>query len=152
MTCGSGTGSTRGCRAATTSRVSHRHKRAIGLTGGVGQRSTGHKTNMTKITQPLFDFDDQSYGCDQVSVIAEGGNWREEVDVAQARQTDDADTLAVVAVFIEAPAEVFLSWPPAKQFAYCAARDEDAALSEDISLDWKEWYLARADTYRRMSQ
>lgn len=45
---------------------------------------------------------------------------------------------------------VFLSWSPAMQWAYCAARDEDAAL--DVTSDEEmEWFLERALRYRQMA-
>ncbi len=47
----------------------------------------------------------------------------------------------------EVPQERFLSWLPAMQLAYCAARDIDAA-SRAISAEEIEWYLARARAYQ----
>lgn len=108
---------------------------------------------MKKPTQPTFDFDaepcEQSNGHGQASVPAEGGNRREEVDVA-TRQTDDADTPVVVAVstWQEVPAARFLSWSHEMQLAYCAKRDEDSA-NEALSEEWAEFYRQRARDYRQ---
>jgi hypothetical protein len=51
----------------------------------------------------------------------------------------------------EVPQALFLSWAPAMQLAYCAARDEDAAL-DATSDEEMEWLLERAMSYRRMMQ
>lgn len=48
----------------------------------------------------------------------------------------------------EVPAERYLSWSPAMQYAYCARRDEDAALSPDISAKDAQWFRDRAARYR----
>lgn len=50
----------------------------------------------------------------------------------------------------EVPAALYLSWSPQRQHAYCAARDEDAALHADTTIE-AEWYLARARAYREMT-
>jgi hypothetical protein len=49
----------------------------------------------------------------------------------------------------EAPQTLFLSWSEARQLAYCAARDEDAAL-DAMSDEEMEWFLERALSYRSM--
>jgi hypothetical protein len=47
----------------------------------------------------------------------------------------------------EVPQARFLSWSDAMQRAYCAARDEDAALHAE-SDDWAAFYRKRAAHYR----
>lgn len=51
----------------------------------------------------------------------------------------------------EVPQARFLSWSPAMQFAYCAARDEDAACRA-TTLPEFEWFMARAKSYRELSR
>lgn len=50
--------------------------------------------------------------------------------------------------WLEVPQARFLSWSAEMQLAYCAARDEDSATydHEDV---WKQFYLQRAETYRK---
>jgi hypothetical protein len=46
----------------------------------------------------------------------------------------------------EVPQALFLSWSPAMQRSYCAARDRDSA--EHAENDWwRHFYLGRAETY-----
>jgi hypothetical protein len=47
----------------------------------------------------------------------------------------------------EVPQALFLSWPPARQLAYCAARDEDAALHA-TTLEEARWFQERARYYK----
>jgi hypothetical protein len=47
----------------------------------------------------------------------------------------------------EVPQPVFLSWSDARQLAYCAARDTDAA---QYDLPNAEFFRARAQTYKEM--
>lgn len=49
----------------------------------------------------------------------------------------------------EVPQVVFDSWSHARQLAYCAARDDDAALYADGEEE-AEWYRERARGYREM--
>ena len=53
------------------------------------------------------------------------------------------------AMWNEVPQALFLSWPVTQQLAYCAARDEDAAINtyDDVEADF---YRARAARYREM--
>jgi hypothetical protein len=46
----------------------------------------------------------------------------------------------------EVPQALFLSWSPARQFMYCAARDEDSA-----TYDHAEFYLQRAQAYKELA-
>jgi hypothetical protein len=48
----------------------------------------------------------------------------------------------------EVPQALFLSWPPARQMAYCAARDEASILFCDTTPEEARWYQDRADFYR----
>lgn len=50
----------------------------------------------------------------------------------------------------EVPQALFLSWSPARQAAYCAARDEDSA-EHSLTYDEALWYLARAKSYKEMT-
>lgn len=50
----------------------------------------------------------------------------------------------------EVPQERFLSWSPEMQYAYCAARDIDAASHAD-RLEDAEWYLERAKSYQALA-
>ena len=72
-----------------------------------------------------------------------------EIDQEPARPPTTSIPLVVLnagSAWHEVPAALFLSWSPARQLAYCAARDEDSALlGEDA-----EWFRQRADNYREM--
>lgn len=59
--------------------------------------------------------------------------------------TASAGGLEVESEWQEVPQALFLSWSPQMQAAYCAARDEDAALC-----GWEptSFYLERAEGYR----
>lgn len=50
----------------------------------------------------------------------------------------------------EVPQALFLSWSPAMQHAYCAARDEANALADDVGDEEMAWLLERAMGYTRM--
>lgn len=54
----------------------------------------------------------------------------------------------VAAEWREVPQARFLSWPPEMQAAYCAARDDDSALSAASRGEDPEWYKQRARSYR----
>ena len=45
------------------------------------------------------------------------------------------------------PQAVFLSWPSAMQYAYCAARDRDSATTAHLRGEDPSWYLERAKLY-----
>ena len=47
------------------------------------------------------------------------------------------------------PQAVFLSWSPAAQFRYCAARDRDSLLDPDLSDDVFRFLHERAEMYER---
>jgi hypothetical protein len=51
----------------------------------------------------------------------------------------------------EVPQTLFLSWSQARQFAYCAARDEDAAEFSETYAE-AQWYMERASAYRELSR
>lgn len=70
----------------------------------------------------------------------------------QAFSFDDEDQTPVEPVvrpWNEVPQPLFLSWSPAMQYSYCAARDEDSARSE-TSEEFKAFYLERAVSYREI--
>jgi hypothetical protein len=46
----------------------------------------------------------------------------------------------------EVPQALFLSWSPAMQQSYCAARDRDSAAHAENDW-WRNFYLGRADMY-----
>ncbi len=46
-------------------------------------------------------------------------------------------------IWHEVPAARFLSWSPAMQYAYCAARDRDSAEHAEND-EWRQFYLRRA--------
>lgn len=49
----------------------------------------------------------------------------------------------------EVPQARFLSWSEKMQWAYCAARDQDAALRA-TSLEEFDWFMARSKMYKEM--
>lgn len=48
--------------------------------------------------------------------------------------------------------EVFLSWTPRVQFLYCAARDRDSLLDENISDDEFRLFATRAAMYEEAAK
>jgi len=73
--------------------------------------------------------------------------------VRQPELFDEAEELtapsAERSTWQEIPAARFLSWTRREQLAYCAARDEDAALY-CVPPEDPEWYRQRARSYREM--
>jgi hypothetical protein len=49
----------------------------------------------------------------------------------------------------EVPQALFLSWSPARQYAYCAARDEDSARCAYTDAE-AEWFRQRARDYKEI--
>lgn len=52
----------------------------------------------------------------------------------------------------EVPQPLFLSWSPARQFAYCAERDLRASIEYATSSEEKQWFCDRAAGYTRMKE
>ena len=50
----------------------------------------------------------------------------------------------------EVPQALFLSWPVTQQLAYCAARDENAALNTYGDVWWTDFYTTRATSYKEL--
>ena len=65
------------------------------------------------------------------------------------RLLDEVQILGGLPTWREVPAARFLSWSEAMQYAYCAARDENAMLDDDVSDWWMDFYAERAVAYRR---
>ena len=63
--------------------------------------------------------------------------------------TEDAPVVVTRSTWREVPQARFLSWSPARQLAYCVARDEDAAKHD---AEWAEFYAARAVAYKEMQR
>jgi hypothetical protein len=64
-----------------------------------------------------------------------------------AREARFARELREGLVWPEVPQPVFLSWSPARQLSYCAARDEHAARFADSPAE-AEWFTQRASLYK----
>jgi hypothetical protein len=97
------------------------------------------------LKQDLFDF-----GTDPAPVEAghgEAGMVDPATPPAEGESTSVAASAGSVVEWREVPQALFLSWSAARQFAYCAARDEDAATREPNA----EWYRQRAQSYRELS-
>lgn len=54
--------------------------------------------------------------------------------------------------WVEVPQALFLSWSPAMRAAYCAARDEDAAICGIDGPAMTMFYLERAEAYRCLAK
>lgn len=78
--------------------------------------------------QPTFDFDGDGAGVSRSSVH-------------DAERTSPS-------IWSEVPSALFFSWSDARQYEYCARRDEDSAAKTEG--EEREFYVGRARIYRSM--
>jgi hypothetical protein len=96
--------------------------------------------------QPDFDFGTEAALVEGISnVPLEGEPTSRRVKPVMAAS---AGSELPLSTWKEVPQALFLSWPVRRQLAYCAARDEDAALHA-LSDEWRQFYLERAEYYDR---
>ncbi len=112
--------------------------------------------------QPTFDFENSSTDGDvQLSAQSQPApdkDWVIPIPGIGAQAVDERQTEAAAFVsasqvgseptyshstWREVPAARFLSWSPAMQYAYCAARDRDSAEHAEND-EWRQFYLRRA--------
>ena len=112
------------------------------------------------MTQPdLFDFgtdpapveaaDDCTHGETHTSTV-EGEPTSRRHGAYVAPRPAMAASAGSVVEWREVPQALFLSWSPARQLAYCAARDEDSVLSAESDEEIL-FYGRRAASYRELS-
>lgn len=72
--------------------------------------------------------------------------------VGTSKGNAEAPALEAESTWEEVPQARFLSWSPGMQAAYCAARDEDAAICGVDGPGMTMFYIQRAEMYRCMAK
>lgn len=104
--------------------------------------------------QPMLDFEGEAAqrGHNSVSGAAdgpvEGRSNAHALDRNHQVALDGSSFEENDSTWQEVPAALFLSWSAARQYEYCARRDEDAMLGDDVSDWWMSFYAERAVAYR----
>lgn len=110
--------------------------------------------------QPEFDFGTDPASVETLASSEHGGfaealaedeltSWRHGETLRQVpAKAASAGSEVELRSWREVPQATFLQWPEATQLAYCAARDEDAALSATARGEDPQFYIERARSYR----